>query len=91
MPALSYLDDFLEYEYDFIVIGGGTAGFAITAGLTEIPSIIVVVLGAGAATIGDPLILMPDMYVKTTRDPKYDWNHKSVHQVNTQFPSSLTI
>jgi choline dehydrogenase-like flavoprotein len=58
----------------------------MAARLTEIPSITVGVLEAGAANIGDPMILMPAMYVKSIGDPKYDWNHKCTHQVNNQSP-----
>lgn len=83
LPALSSLDDFLKHQYDFIIIGGGTAGLVMAARLTEIPNIFVGVLEAGAANIGDPMIMMPAMYVKTIGDPKYDWNHKSVHQVRS--------
>lgn len=81
LPALSSIDDFIKHEYDFLVVGGGTAGLVVAARLTENPNIHVGVLEAGQALIGDPMIMMPAMYVKTIGDPKYDWLHKSTPQV----------
>src|SRR6202034_678524 len=49
LPALCSIDDFLKHEYDFIIIGGGTAGLCVAARLTEIPNVQVGVLEAGPA------------------------------------------
>lgn len=59
LPALCSIDEFLEHEYDFIVVGGGTAGLVVAARLTENANIKVGVLEAGPANIGDPMIMMP--------------------------------
>ncbi|OBT76278.1 hypothetical protein VF21_03339 [Pseudogymnoascus sp. 05NY08] len=80
LPALCSIDEFLKHDYDFIVIGGGTAGLVVAARLTENANVNVGVLEAGAANIGDPMILTPAMYTKAIGDPKYDWLHKSVVQ-----------
>ena len=81
LRALCSLEDFLNQNYDFIVVGGGTAGLVVAARLTENPNVRVGVLEAGPANLGDPMIMMPAMYVKAIGDPKYDWLHKSVPQV----------
>lgn len=81
LPVLSSLADFLSHEYDFVVVGGGTAGLAVAARLIENENVQVGVLEAGAANIGDPTIMMPALYPKLIGDPKYDWVHKSVPQV----------
>ena len=54
-PALCSLDDFLSHDYDYLVVGGGTAGLCIAARLTENPEVKVGVLEAGANRIDDPL------------------------------------
>ncbi|KFY06762.1 hypothetical protein V492_07762 [Pseudogymnoascus sp. VKM F-4246] len=80
LPALCSIDEFLKHDYDFIVVGGGTAGLVVAARLTENANIKVGVLEAGAANIGDQMIMMPAMFRKAIGDPKYDWLHKSVPQ-----------
>ncbi|PVH79677.1 GMC oxidoreductase [Cadophora sp. DSE1049] len=75
LPALCSLEDFLKNDYDFIVVGGGTAGLTVAARLTENANIKVGVLEAGASNIGDPMIMTPALYPKIIGDPKYDWKH----------------
>src|ERR1700709_469563 len=86
-PALCSLDEFLKYDYDFLVVGGGTAGLVMAARLTENPDITVGVLEAGSANIGDPMIMIPAMYSKSIGDPKYDWIHKTVPLVCNNVPT----
>jgi choline dehydrogenase-like flavoprotein len=54
LPALSSLDDFPRHEYDFLIVGGGTAGLAVAARLSENPDWQIGVLEAGAANVGIP-------------------------------------
>jgi choline dehydrogenase len=51
--------DFASQTFDFIIIGGGTAGLALAAKLTEDPELRVGVLEAGQNRIVDPNILVP--------------------------------
>lgn len=45
LPALCVTaEEFLKHNYDFIVIGGGTAGLVVAARLTENPRIYLGVL-----------------------------------------------
>lgn len=92
LPVLSSLNDFIKHEYDFIIVGGGTAGLCVAARLTENPNVVVGVVEAGPAYIGDPMIMMPAMYPKTIGDPKYDWIHRTNPQVSTsKLPVSQSI
>lgn len=67
--------------YDYIIVGGGTAGLTVAARLTEDPAINVLVLEAGDNHRDDPLINTPGLMAGTYGNPKYDWGFRSVPQV----------
>jgi len=73
--------DFLRHTYDFVICGGGTAGLALAARLTENPDITVGVLEAGKYKIGDPLVDTPALFLQMLGNPEYDWIFKTVPQV----------
>ena len=54
--ALVSVDELTSQKYDFIVVGGGTAGLVVAARLTEDPNITVAVLEAGEDQIGAELL-----------------------------------
>lgn len=81
-PALSSLENFLGQQFDFVIVGGGTAGLVVAARLSENPKVQVGVLEAGPAHLGDPMILTPALYPKLLGNPEYDWIHRSVPQVS---------
>jgi len=74
-------DTFLWHQYDFVIVGGGTAGLAIAARLTENPEIMVGVLEAGEDRRGDLLIDCPALFLGTFNHPDYDWQFKTTPQV----------
>jgi choline dehydrogenase-like flavoprotein len=82
LPALSSLEDFLKHDYDFLIAGGGTAGLSVAAGLSENPDWQIGVLEAGAANIGDPMIMVPALCLQLLGKLQYDWAHKTVPQVS---------
>lgn len=50
---------FAETSYDYVVVGGGTAGLALAARLSECGEYTVGVLEAGISGFGDPIIDIP--------------------------------
>ena len=83
LPALALdADQFLKHEYDFIIVGGGTAGLAIAARLTENPNVTVGVLEAGKNKLDDFLVDTPGMFTQLLGNEEYDWNFKTVSQSN---------
>ncbi|KAG6828182.1 hypothetical protein H0H92_008841 [Tricholoma furcatifolium] len=65
--------DLANNTFDFVIVGGGTAGLALAVRLTEDPNVSVAVLEAGGNTIDDPAIEIPGQFGLTIGDPKYDW------------------
>ena len=77
----------LAEEYDFVIIGGGTAGLVVASRLTEDPDLRVLVIEAGQNRRKDPRITIPGLVLSTYSDPEYDWGFMSTPQV--RFDQSL--
>lgn len=80
--ALCSVDDFLAEDYDYLIVGGGTAGLCVAARLTENPDVKVGVLEAGADRMDDKQIMTPSLYPTLIGREKYDWCMTSVPQVS---------
>ena len=65
-------------EYDFIVVGAGSAGCVVAARLSEKPDVSVLLLEAGGAD-DDPRILTPAKFSALT-NTKYDWGFRTAPQ-----------
>ncbi len=63
-------------EFDYIVIGAGSAGCVLAGRLSEDPSVRVLLLEAGGRD-WNPWIHVPVGYFKTMHDPKTDWCYKT--------------
>lgn len=72
---------FVGNPFDYLIVGGGTAGLAVAARLSENPDINVGVLEAGAARLNDPSILTPGAFPSLIGHEEYDWLFKTIQQV----------
>ncbi|KAF9540498.1 alcohol oxidase [Agrocybe pediades] len=68
--------------FDYIIIGGGTAGLTLATRLSENPSVSVLVLEAGDANLNDAEILTPAAFGIHFGRSQYDWNYSTVLQKN---------
>ncbi|CAE6481256.1 unnamed protein product [Rhizoctonia solani] len=72
--------DFSSQIFDYVVVGGGTAGLTVAARLSDNPKISVGVIEAGPYYENDPLINTPALAGQLQGNAKYDWMFKSVPQ-----------
>ena len=68
-------------EFDFVIVGGGTAGLVVANRLTEDAGTSVLVLEAGSDQTKDPRITIPGMSSALYDNPEFDWAFRSVPQV----------
>ncbi|KAF8683343.1 Alcohol oxidase [Rhizoctonia solani] len=61
------------FAYDFIIIGGGTAGSVLASRLSERPDFKVLLLEAGSSGIALPISKVPAAYGQIMRS-KHDWH-----------------
>ncbi|KZV71755.1 GMC oxidoreductase [Peniophora sp. CONT] len=79
MPILP-INEIENKTFDYVVVGGGTAGLTLAVRLSEDASKSVLCLEAGGANLNDPAILRPASWGSHFSNDQYDWNHKTVAQ-----------
>ncbi|KAJ5279749.1 hypothetical protein N7478_005121 [Penicillium angulare] len=74
------IDAFLGFQYDYLILGGGTAGLVVAARLSEDPSVNVGVIEAGQDQRSNPMVTCPAFSPQMIGRPEYDWLHKTIPQ-----------
>ena len=69
------------HEFDYIIVGGGTAGLIMAARLSEQEDVQVLVLEAGEDLSADPRVATPAMWPALTNTAA-DWALETVPQVS---------
>ena len=76
--------------YDYVIIGGGTAGLALAARLSEDPAVQVVVLESGEDRTADPRVATPAMWPLLLKSD-LDWDFRTTQQVRCKPPPRRQI
>jgi len=72
----------VETQYDFIVVGAGTAGCVVAARLTEDPAATVLLIEAGGLDNGtDSAVLTTPFLAGQGVGTQFDWNYTTTEQV----------
>lgn len=79
--VLCTVEEFLSSPFDFIIVGGGTAGLLLAARLAENEQFQIGVLEAGGNKLQDPFVNVPNLFPQIQNKSGYDWMLKSVPQV----------
>lgn len=71
----------LRSSYDYIILGGGTAGCVLANRLSEDANTTVLVIEAGEYRPDDPKINTPGLMATLYDQPEYDWAFMTEPQV----------
>jgi choline dehydrogenase-like flavoprotein len=66
-------------EFDFVIVGGGTAGLTVANRLSELPNITVAIIEAGDSVFNNPAVTNPDDFT-VPLGTSIDWQYKSTSQ-----------
>ncbi|MCJ1334427.1 hypothetical protein MMC10_011137 [Thelotrema lepadinum] len=66
-----------ESHYDFIIVGGGTAGNTVAGRLAENPNVTVLIIEAGVANSSEISEITTPSKAMDLRKSQYDWGYKT--------------
>ncbi|KAK0744749.1 choline dehydrogenase [Apiosordaria backusii] len=69
-----------EQQWDFVIVGGGTAGLTLAARLSEVPTFNILVLEAGNDHTQDIKVICPGIFGSMYGDLEYHWEYFNVPQ-----------
>lgn len=82
IPNLVSLDEARKYSYDYIIVGGGTAGCILASRLSENAEISVLLIEAGSTF--SPLSMVPFL-TSQQQKTQNDWKLETVSQKHSSF------
>jgi len=81
-PNIISASDFAGQDYDYLILGGGTAGLTIAARLSENEDVTVGVIEAGKNKLDDPLVDTPAAFLQMFGNEEYDWKYMTTPQIS---------
>ncbi|CAD0081897.1 unnamed protein product [Aureobasidium vineae] len=80
LSTAAYASPLNSFEYDYIIVGGGTAGCVLANRLSANPSISVALVEAGPTVFNDSRVLIPSP-AGPTWGTELDWNYTTIPQI----------
>ncbi|EPS94380.1 hypothetical protein FOMPIDRAFT_62470 [Fomitopsis schrenkii] len=79
---IAQISQVADKSFDYVIIGGGTAGLTVAARILNHPANkrTILVIEAGQPNLDDPKILLGGTFGGTFGDPKYDWGFTTTPQ-----------
>lgn len=79
LTIAAYASPLNSFEYDYIIVGGGTAGCVLANRLSANPSISVALVEAGPTVFNDSRVLIPSP-AGLAWGTELDWNYTTIPQ-----------
>ena len=82
MAGLLTAAAFAATNFDYLIVGGGTAGLTLATRLSEVQHLSIGVIEAGGDRTEDPNVLTPGLALSTFNNPLYDWAFETTPQTH---------